>query len=317
MIIAVIHLVKDHGPAGRIANIYSLLGIRQRALKCSISCLALILTLGGCASPSLRERIHTAETLARDAKLHGRVISSRGFNFQIFQRRPAVAQSELVIYIEGDGLAWSSRRRISSNPTPVNPVALRLATRDPSPALAYIARPCQYLPLAGQPDCNPHSWTDARYSRHIVQAFMEMLTRLKMEFGSRRLGLVGYSGGGTIAALLVAQRRDVAWLVTVAGNLNPDLWARLHGVSPLGASLNPVAAAHALEDIAQLHLIGGADTVMPVAIAESLRGAMDRREQIRIVTVPGQDHGCCWQQNWPRPLCANFTQKIPTCTGQQ
>jgi len=273
--------------------------------------------LSGCAAPSLEQRIESADVIARSAQLQGRVISSRQFNFKVYQRRASSPQAELVVYIEGDGQAWASRRRVSENPTPVNPVALRLAARDPSPALVYIARPCQYLPLATEPNCNTRAWTEARYSSDVVQAFMEVVSRLKAESGSQRLGLVGFSGGGTIAALLAAKRRDVAWLVTVAGNLNPDLWAGIHGVSPLSASLNPVDEARVLENIPQLHLLGKADEVMPAAVAQSYLKAMRRRDMTRIVTIPDQDHGCCWQQIWPRALCENFSRAVSSCANDR
>jgi len=37
----------------------------------------------------------------------------------------------LNIYIEGDGFAFISRSRISPDPTPTNPISLRLAAADP------------------------------------------------------------------------------------------------------------------------------------------------------------------------------------------
>ncbi len=300
-------------------NIYSLLTPRQSVRKQPHHSLLLILALlvSGCATPSLEDRIEIADAIARPIQFQGQTISTRKFNFKVYQRRSSSPQETLVVYIEGDGRSWDSRRRISQNPTPVNPVALRLAARDPSLALVYIARPCQYLPLSTDPRCTPHAWTDARYSRDVVQGFMEILTRLKDESGSRRLGLIGFSGGGTIAALLAAERRDVAWLVTVAGNLNPDLWTRHHGISPLTASLNPVDEAQALEHIPQLHLLGADDAIMPAKVANSYQEAMRRLDRTRIVTIADQAHGCCWDRNWPQPLCANITMAIPSCADSR
>lgn len=48
------------------------------------------------------------------------------------------------IYIEGDGRAWESKTKLSMNPTPSNPVALKLAIVDPLKSVAYIARPGQF-----------------------------------------------------------------------------------------------------------------------------------------------------------------------------
>lgn len=79
--------------------------------------------------------------------------ASRGFAETLYptpyfilygQFRPGTGDV-LRVYIEGDGHAWQSRTRPSADPTPHNPVGLRLALADPSPApLLYLARPCQY-----------------------------------------------------------------------------------------------------------------------------------------------------------------------------
>jgi hypothetical protein len=40
---------------------------------------------------------------------------------------------EAHLYIEGDGYAWKNRHEPSNDPTPMNPVAMRLAAADPHP----------------------------------------------------------------------------------------------------------------------------------------------------------------------------------------
>lgn len=46
----------------------------------------------------------------------------------------------LRVYIEGDRHAWLSRTRLCADPTPHNPVALKLALADPAPGpLLYLA----------------------------------------------------------------------------------------------------------------------------------------------------------------------------------
>ena len=66
--------------------------------------------------------------------------------YQRFDKR----LDNISIYIEGDGRAWETKYRLSEDPTPSNPVALRLAAVDPAANIAYIARPGQY-PLSGFP----------------------------------------------------------------------------------------------------------------------------------------------------------------------
>ena len=298
-----------------LTNIYSKLKPRQFKPFVVIRLLLpiLALQLSGCSVPSLQQRIQLADDIARQSQLQATVISTRQFNFKVYQRPTEQAHELLVVYIEGDGRAWTPRQRISSNPTPVNPVALKLATRDSAPALAYIARPCQYLPLAGEPHCTFNTWTDARYSEDIVDAFINVISQLKTQYSSQRVGLIGYSGGGTIAALVAARRQDVSWLVTIAGNLNPDLWTEMHRVSPLTKSLNPIHNAQQLQRLQQLHLVGADDEVMPVTVANSYQASMHKGHRSKIVTVPDQDHGCCWHNIWPQVMCSNLELKSAGC----
>lgn len=48
------------------------------------------------------------------------------------------AVNTLTIHIEGDGLAWINSSTPSSDPTPTNPLALRLALLDTAPSV-YLA----------------------------------------------------------------------------------------------------------------------------------------------------------------------------------
>jgi pimeloyl-ACP methyl ester carboxylesterase len=111
--------------------------------------------------------------------------------------------------------------------------------------------------------------------------------------------LVGYSGGGAVAALVAARRDDVARLITVAANLDHAAWTTHHRLAPLRGSLNPADLAQRLEVLPQVHLAGAKDRVVPPAIAESYLGRMDDRSRARLVVVEGADHDCCWVAAWP------------------
>src|SRR3546814_2839304 len=63
-------------------------------------------------------------------------------------------------------------------------------------------------------------WTSARFSDGVIVSMSDALDRLKEEAGASSLDLVGYSGGGGVAVLLAARRRDVVSIVTIAGNLD-------------------------------------------------------------------------------------------------
>lgn len=260
----------------------------------------LILGLGACSNARVE-----AERLAAAQGLQPVQLRTDSFVLSAFVRRPA-ADQPLVVYIEGDGRAWVNTSTPSADPTPRSPVALDLAARDPSPNVAYVARPCQYAAREADPACsNPRYWTGARFAEEVVAATAQAIDRLKAG-GQGGVHLVGFSGGGAIAALVAARRTDVLSLRTVAGNLDHDAFTRLHNVSPMGASLNPADVAPQLAGLPQLHLVGGDDTVVPRAVAESFLRRMGPSSCARVVEVPGVEHLGPWQAAWGKagvPSC--------------
>jgi len=204
---------------------------------------------------------------------------------------------DMRLYIEGDGLSWLSRQHISPDPTPLNPLAARLFSQDPVRCKAYLARPCQYI---SSPKCSPRYWTDARFAPEIIRSYQSALNRLKQRLGNRKFILIGYSGGGAVAALLAAKRRDVSGLVTIAGNLDTSAWTRLHHLAPLNASLNPADSAVSLAGVPQIHLIGGSDRVIPAEVANSYISHFptSARQKIRTVVIENADHRKGWERIW-------------------
>jgi len=246
---------------------------------------------------------------ARDAGFNVSRVPAGPFSLVTFHRGLGSSPT-LAVYLEGDGRAWITRRRLSPDPTPRNPVALELALRDPWPSVLYIARPCQFLEASPVAEgCGPRYWSSHRYADTVVAAVDAALERTIESVpewqaaGERpRIGLVGYSGGGTLAALVAARRHDVEWLVTVAANLDHAAWTRLHRLAPLEGSLNPVDFVARLRRLPQLHLVGERDENVPSAILEAYLERLGPAPAARAAVVPGFDHGCCWQRLWPKPL---------------
>lgn len=212
------------------------------------------------------------------------------------------ASGDLSIYIEGDGLAWITRTQLSPDPTPRTPIALELAVGDPSANRAYLARPCQYQSQADLARCNPAFWSTARYSEEVISAMNAEVDRLAKAAGAKRLRLFGYSGGGAVAALIAARRKDVVQLVTISGNLDHAAWTAMLKVSPLSNSLNPADMSSALTGIPQIHFVGKDDTEVPPKVAQSYRARFSDPNRLTIVQVPGVDHNCCWVERWPSLL---------------
>lgn len=126
------------------------------------------------------------------------------------------------------------------------------------------------------------------------------LNQLKDMFDARRLTLVGYSGGGAVAALLAVRRSDVIRLVTVAANLDHEAWTEYHRLSPLRESLNPIDDAIQLREISQVHFVGSADIVVPPKIVHTFKKTLGHSPRVDVQTLSGFDHECCWVEAWPR-----------------
>lgn len=202
------------------------------------------------------------------------------------------------IYIEGDGLSWVTRSRLSDDPTPINPLSAKLMFIDPSTCKAYIARPCQYTQEKG---CNPQVWSSHRFSRDVIDSYDDALEGLKKKYNLSSFTLVGYSGGGAVAALLANKREDISSLITVAGNLDTDKWVELHSLSPLEGSLNPAQNTKKLETIPQYHLIGTKDEVIPKEVFLSYQSRFDHKENVKH-TMYDATHTLGWVEQYQQFL---------------
>lgn len=259
--------------------------------------LAIAMALVGCSDSDMAPRARKASTIAKDAGWSERVLAAGSFDLMSASSPPSAA-SILTVYIEGDGLAFLDRNTVSADPTPVDPLALRLAISSAQRPAAYLARPCQYvLPDRGR-NCSPALWTSRRYAPEAVDSLDGAIETLKSSASAQQIVLVGYSGGGVMAALLAARRSDVAGLVTVAANLDVGAWVRRDGLAPLTGSLDPVAFAARLATVPQVHFVGGRDEVVGADIVRAYIARLPTPHRANLVEVEGYDHRCCWVDTW-------------------
>ena len=204
----------------------------------------------------------------------------------------------VTFYLEGDGNAWITRTRPSPNPTPRDPIGLRLAARDRSANVVYVARPCQYWGRELDADCNTTYWTDRRMAPEVVASIDAAVDVWKSRAGADKIRLVGYSGGGGIAVLLASRRSDVDDIRTIAANLDTERFTSHHRVSPMRGSSNPAAVASQVAHIPQLHLVGAEDRIVPALIAGGYAAAARDGRCIRIAVIPGVSHTGDWSSVW-------------------
>ncbi|MFK7994233.1 MAG: alpha/beta hydrolase [Granulosicoccus sp.] len=242
-------------------------------------------------------------------------VRAGGFNLLVFDNETknrdyaSESQGVLHVYLEGDGSPWKYRTIVMPDPTPRNPLMLRLLGYDRSPAV-YLGRPC-YNGFFNDPGCDDSLWTSGRYSRKVVLSMASAIRALSKRHNARQLWLIGHSGGGTLAMLLAKELPKVTRIVTLAGNLDTDAWTSHHRYTPLFSSINPASAPSLNPNIWQWHLIGGRDTVIPTQL---IKPVIMRQASASGFEFPGFNHGCCWERIWPdvlQALSLDMPSRIP------
>ena len=284
----------------KIASILQFASIKRALRRGAFWCLAVSM-LTACASTTLAGRSAQADAVAGPAGLRRSTLNEAGFALTVFSRIGA-PDAPARVYIEGDGFAWLDRMTPSGDPTPKDPIGLRLAAADPGPNVIYIARPCQYTGLANGAACPQRYWTDARLAPETIAAMEDALDDFKRRYGLASFELAGYSGGGGAAVLIAARRTDITALRTVAGAIDAASFRRVHGLGPASGSLEPEAAALALRRLPQLHFSGADDRIVTQVIARDYIRLSGTPSCARQEVISGMTHDSDWAAIWPRLL---------------
>lgn len=246
------------------------------------------------ACNTIEDRQNRGLSIASEAGWHASIIVADKLHLSSFSPRDAISNDTLVIFIEGDGLVANRDGVTSDDPSPNNPIGLKLALAHAENNVAYLARPCQYQ--VDRAPCSSTLWTTHRYSSEVVSAFNKAISQLKTERKAKNIILVGYSGGGTIAVLVAARRNDVSNIITVAGNLDTSAWSSRNQVS-LSGSLDPMSVAQTILHIPQTHFVGNRDmNVQPSDTTGFVATAQSNNVKAQVVS--GYDHSCCWVNGW-------------------
>jgi len=198
--------------------------------------------------------------------------------------------STLYVFLEGDGIPWKTRTQISADPQPIYPLALDLMAQNKYPGI-YLQRPCY-----GVEDINCHFqwWTNKRYSQKVVSSMLQVLDKISKNYPN--IILVGYSGGGALAALMSQNTDKVTTLITLAGNMDHQQWTRYHGYSSLDGSLNPINYVLP-SSVRQFHFAAQKDiNILP----RWVKAFSDKQINSQFVLLKNADHRCCWVENWSR-----------------
>lgn len=265
--------------------------------------------------------IQTANQIARPAFMVERTIATDTFTLNAWERMHQRGQPA-TIYIEGDGAYIDAadgaiNLSISPNPTPSNPVALHLASRDESENLGYLARPCQFMKMPENKGCNSEYWNEKKYTPVVLNAYETALNDLAARYDLTGFHLVGHGGGANIAAVLAATRDDIFSLRTVAGDVSPKFTNEYRNAMPLATnSVYATDLGTKLALIPQHHFIGAGDQQIPPGTYHSYRQTLGLSDCINYSVIQDATHTRGWVQIWPQllqlePKCAVIHSDLP------
>ncbi len=238
---------------------------------------------------------HTAKRLAAPAWMIERKIDIGPFELTSFERMHERNETA-TIYIAGDGNndIINDNESVLYDPTPQNPLALHLASKDKADNIAYLARPCQYSGLTIRDGNCGEYWGANKYNPEVIAALNEALDGIKGRYTITNFHLVGYDDGATVAALLASGRTDVLSLRTVAGEFDKD-------------ALMPHLAS--LRALPQHHFTGGRDEVTPSSHLQEYLQWLGDTDCVDHTFIQDATHDAGWVEKWPELL----KTKAPTC----
>ena len=277
--------------------------MRRRRVAALFVVIAACLSVVACSS--LSSRVESAQKVATAAGFQPFVLGTSYFRLAGFSRIRQLGRP-VTIYIEGDGRAWLSGRP-SSNPTPADPLVLRLAALDRGDNVVYLSRPCQYVDLSAELYCGIPYWTRKRFAEEVITSVNEAVGAIAQNSKSTEIHLVGYSGGAALAALVAARRQDVGSLRTLAGYLDHVSLNRVRNVDQLLGSLDPIEIAPRLKSVPQIHYSGRGDKVIPSWVIRNFIQAVGsvRCTSIRIVDATHREG---WEGIWSK-----LESVMPSC----
>lgn len=244
--------------------------------------LSILIFFTSCSTKfDVENRIKTAQNIKQESNFNEKIYNGNYFDFDVFYKISS-SKKRIKVYIEGDGLAWINRYTISSNPSPINPLALKLASIDLNENIIYLPRVCQYNSVR---NCDKKYWTDSRFSKIVVDNTNDILNQIKIDFDINEFDLIGFSGGAAISILVASKRDDIKSITTIAGNLNHKLLHEMHNISPMNDSLNPIDYVKDIQNIIQTHYYGKNDKVVYKEVIDSFINKFDDKRNIKLIEV--------------------------------
>lgn len=219
-------------------------------------------------------------------------------------------KKHFVVMIESDGASWKSAGYLSPrDPTPIEPIGLMMALLTPvGDHVLYLARPCQFSKpdrLAPRACEDNRWWTSWRFSSEIVQTYHRIILRYATEFPDNKIVLAGFSGGGSLAALIAARiaeggANDSLCLITMASPLDLNEWTNHHRLSLLKGLPDATSLKQSLIGLPAAYAFGVADRKVPFESAGVFLSEPAWIEKVH--KYKDLKHNADWVKLWPELL---------------
>lgn len=252
----------------------------------------IVLFFQSCATTPF-ERYSNTLNYAKNNQWECKIIETDKFNLNSCIPKNLKIKENLIVFIEGDGFSWVTKNQSSTNPTPFNPLLLKIAINLNKENSVYLSRPCQNTFDENFKNCSKEYWTSKIYSDEIINSMNSAINKIKLKHKAENIILVGYSGGGVISLILASLRNDIKEVITIASNIELEKWASYHKISKIN-SINP-GKLHTLSKIKQNHFVGGKDNIVPPFIVNEYKNNFKEKNNINIITIDDFTHNCCWE----------------------
>lgn len=213
------------------------------------------------------------------------IFDEQNFEISVWEKK-SLSSDIYHVYIEGDGNAFNAHGLPTNNPTPKSAFMRKLAVKDTSANVVYLARPCQFTQGSA---CAEKYWTTARFAPNVIDVEYQVIKEI---VGNNPVILIGYSGGAQIAGLIASTKDlNVKEVITIAGNLNHKAWTSYHHLPPVSESMDLADYADKFALIPQTHYVGEKDKVIPPII--TLEFVADKSS---VHIVPNATHDGGWDK---------------------
>ncbi len=206
-----------------------------------------------------------------------RDVQTEHFSILTWESNELKTGKTIRFYIEGNG-----------NPTPNEPMALKLAVKDPYINVIALSRPCQY---SQNSLCkNEDIWSRQQYNPEVMRELEEVVVYYIQKYKAPDVEFVAYDGGAPVAFHLAQQLGRVNKIVTIAGILDTTAYANQNNLPPFVNARNPIDSAKKISQIPQIHFVGGKDRQTTHAMAERFVSKLQNPKLALVKIAPDMGH---------------------------